>query len=86
MVRVVILCLDLIKGKKGYLIPCFKGECHHAGDFSYIKKKRERETEARSSKHIILWKGSHKDIYSTVLQILSLYYSDVWNEMQYMYW
>lgn len=55
MVRVVILCLDLIKGKKGYLIPCFKGECHHAGDFSYIKKKkRERETEARSSKHIIL--------------------------------
>lgn len=45
MVRVVILCLDLIKGKKGYLIPCFKGECHHAGDFSYIKKKKKRERD-----------------------------------------
>lgn len=33
------------RNKKGYLIPCFKGECHHAGDFSYIKKKKKRERQ-----------------------------------------
>lgn len=71
------IVFGLDQRKKGLPYSLFQGRVSPRRGFLLHlkkKKKRERETEARSSKHIILWKGSHKDIYSTVLQILSLLY------------